>query len=265
MKAKVKAVPMPDIVEETIKQLAPDTHASVYEVYHITVADFRKGHPYRATEYRKVKLLDQSAASALDTLQFGFHPTADEICVNYLFVRDSAGEIVAEGNVNDTFITDVPATEIASDGKILHVTVPGLAPGYELEIAVTKQRQGTASNFGFHHEIFASHYPTTYRAFAITGDTSSLDYHTTSNIALAKQKGVHVWSSQNIPPRTQEAYQAPLEHFVPVLTWLSPHKILGSAWVIFTSVHCETDSRLTNPPAPPLDKRQVQQQPPERK
>ncbi len=218
MKAKVKAVPMPDIVEETIKQLAPDTHASVYEVYHITVADFRKGHPYRATEYRKVKLLDQSAASALDTLQFGFHPTADEICVNYLFVRDSAGEIVAEGNVNDTFITDVPATEIASDGKILHVTVPGLAPGYELEIAVTKQRQGTASNFGFHHEIFASHYPTTYRALAITGDTSSLDYHTTSNIALAKQKGAYVWSSQNIPPRTQEAYQAPLEHFVPVLT-----------------------------------------------
>ncbi|MCH1506591.1 MAG: DUF3857 domain-containing protein, partial [Verrucomicrobiales bacterium] len=148
MKAKVKAVPMPDIVEETIKQLAPDTHASVYEVYHITVADFRKGHPYRATEYRKVKLLDQSAASALDTLQFGFHPTADEICVNYLFVRDSAGEIVAEGNVNDTFITDVPATEIASDGKILHVTVPGLAPGYELEIAVTKQRQGVESPRG---------------------------------------------------------------------------------------------------------------------
>jgi hypothetical protein len=112
----------------------------------------------------------------------------------------------------------VPATEIASDGKILHVTVPGLAPGYELEIAVTKQRQGTASNFGFHHEIFASHHPTTYRAFAITANTSSLDYHTTSNIALAKQEGVHVWSSQNIPPRTQEAYQAPLEHFVPVLS-----------------------------------------------
>ena len=160
---------------------------------------------------------NQSAVRALSTLQYGFHPTADQIYVNYLLVRDSTGEIVAEGDVNETFITDVPVTQIASDGKILHVPVPGLAPGHELEIAVTRQQQGTASNFGFHREILASPYPTTYRAYAITGDTSSLDYHATSNVALAKQKGVLVWSSQKVPPFVPEAYQAPLEAFVPVL------------------------------------------------
>ena len=164
-----------------------------------------------------MKALDQSAVRALNTLQYGFHPTADQIYVNHLLVRDPSGEIVAEGDVTETFITDVPVTEIASDGKIMHVTVPGLAPGYELEIAVTRQRQGTASNFGVHREIFAAQYPTTYRAFAITGDTTSLDYHTTTDITLAKKKGILAWSGQNIPPLAHEAYQAPIESHVPVL------------------------------------------------
>ena len=62
------------------------------------------------------------------------------IFVNKLEVRDTNGKVIGVGKPSDCYVVDEPVKDsIVGSQKILHIPIPGLAPGCTIELITTKR------------------------------------------------------------------------------------------------------------------------------
>ncbi len=185
---------------------------------------FEKGKPLRRTLRRKIKILTSNGVDLFSTMEFPFEPLGERIFLNRLEVSDEKGEVVAKGSIEDAFVRDT-SDDIASHSKILHVQVPGLQPGYTVDIEVTIQDRSAQDSFPFTRHIFAYRLPTATEAVFVTGDTAGVRHVTPKGAPLKLLKDKHslAWIGRERSAWEFEPLAPSIEANAPVL-WLGGEK-----------------------------------------
>ena len=173
VKRVLEPVPLPQQTRAAMDAVVPPAaqgHGVVYP-WRVDALQFQRGHTFRRTVYRRVKVLDESGVTDFSTLEFSYRPLTQRVFVNELVVTDAGGAEVSRANVEDSYVLDRTSAE-QTDERILHVPVPRLAPGHVLTYVVTFEARGTASELPFREYSLGASRPTALAALVYLGQTT---------------------------------------------------------------------------------------------
>ncbi|HZJ13474.1 MAG TPA: DUF3857 domain-containing protein, partial [Chthoniobacteraceae bacterium] len=192
----------------------------------VRAIEFVKGRELRTTERQVIKVVAQQGVEKFSTLEFRFDPLSEEIFVNSLSVKDADGKVIATGKADDSYVVDDGADAMATQGKVLHVPVPGLKPGCTLEFAVTRREVGSVEGFTFRPHLFSKAFPVLRSTLFVRAPHAAVKWEGTSGITAKKLDGALVWSVDQPAIYRWEPLQAPLETFSPMV-WVAD---AGTSW-----------------------------------
>lgn len=235
IRAAIEAVPMP---RELQKIFAANDTASSEKGYgaeflsRISGYDFSGGNTLRETQYRKIRIIDDNGVSSFSTLEFDFDPAYEQLFVNSLLVRNAAGEVIGEGDINTYYITNNEDGYKASTEKTVHLPVPSLAPGVLIEAIVSKRTSVEQDTFPLETVYLAAERPIVYSALFVTGKADDIHYQVNGVAKPVKRGGALVWELQSPLPFRWEPLQP---HFDQILPWVQ----LGTTGEDWQSVGAE--------------------------
>ena len=143
--------------------------------------------------------------------------------MNCLVVKDEQGTTVAQGAVENYFVTDDADSGEASNSKTVKIPVPGLKPGYTFECTVTLEYLVPTKELPFQEIALACNSPVRVSGFFIEGDVGQLKWNASNGIELQHRKNVLFAVETNTAPLSYESHQPSVEKFSPVV-WLGPAK-----------------------------------------
>jgi tetratricopeptide (TPR) repeat protein len=226
----IEPVPIPAELQARIDALPPLTERAaefgLAERMRVTGYSFVKDRQWRCTAYRSFQVFGPEGVDALSSLTVPFDPLSERVFVNRLVVRDAAGNVVAEGNIGDYYVTDDNASGLATTDQTLNVPVPQLKPGCTLEFAYTREFLGKADAFGFESVILASTNPVQLAAAFVVGDADQVAAEAVRVDEFAGTAGLRYWVTTDPEPYAWEPDQACLNDFMPFV-YLSDK---GAAW-----------------------------------
>ena len=194
---------------------------SAYYVRAIRAISYEKGAELKTTERQAIRVLDTQGVEKFSTIEISFDPLSEEIFVNSLYVKNAAGEVVATGRVEDSYVVDDGVGATATQRKNLHLPVPGLQPGFTLEYTITRRDTGPADSFRFRPQQFARALPALRSALHVVAPRDALKWEGTPGLPAPKiESGSLTWIVEQPPIYRWEPLQAPAETFLPML-WLS--------------------------------------------
>ena len=193
---------------------------SAYYVRSVRAISFEKGAELKTTERVSIRVLDAQGVEKFSTIELSFDPLGEEIFVNSLLVKNPAGEVVATGRVEDSYVVDDGVGETATQRKNLHLPVPGLHPGFTLEYTVTRRDTGAADSFRFRPHQFARTLPALRSVLHVVAPRDAVKWEGTPGLPAPKtENGSLTWIVEQPPIYRWEPIQAPAEAFLPML-WL---------------------------------------------
>ena len=171
LKVPIEPVATPSVVLASISQppTRPPEDLEKYcaeELTRTVGISFHVGQPLRRTSFRRVKVYTQSGVAQYTNLTFPFEPSTERFYVNRLVVFDAEGKQVAKGSVDSYYVMDDSSSGVASRHKVVNVPVPGLKPGYSLEIETTREDYAPAKEFPFEAITLASTVPVGASAYS---------------------------------------------------------------------------------------------------
>lgn len=227
--AAIEAIPLPKAMQ---KIFATNDSASTEAGYgaeflsRISGYDYSGGKTLRETQYRKIRVVDDNGISQFSTLEFDFDPSYEHLFVNSLVVRNAAGEVLGEGDINSYYITNDEDGYEASTEKTVHLPVPSLAPGVIIEAIVSKQTSVEQGTFPLETVYLASERPIAYSALFITGKVDDIHYKTNGVSSPVKRDSAVVWEIQSPLPFRWEPLQP---YYDQILPWVQLGTI-GADW-----------------------------------
>ena len=223
VKKHIEPVPVPEslLAEPAAGKAAAYLKGfSAYFVRNVRAISFVKGKELKSTDRQVVRVLDRQGVEKFSTLEIGFDPLSEEVFVNSLVVKNASGDVVAEARVEDSYVVDQSAEEIATQRKILRIPLPSLQPGCTIDYTVTRRDTGPSESFRFHSHSFARSLPILRNALVVTAPADAVKWEATSGVPAPKRSGGSLtWSVEQPPVYRWEPLQAPGETFLPVL-WL---------------------------------------------
>ena len=175
----IEAVEMPERIRRVFDASDLDAVQAGYGAVYLTRVTgyhFDGSEILRESVYRKIRVLDANGVTQFSTLEFNFDPSFEQLYVNSLIVRDAAGEVIAEGDLNTYYITNNEAGFEASTEKTVHLPVPSLAPGSIIEAVVTKRVSVEDGTFPLETQYLSSDRPIEYSALFVNGRHEELEY-----------------------------------------------------------------------------------------
>ncbi|RZV36117.1 MAG: DUF3857 domain-containing protein [Chromatiales bacterium] len=176
---EIRAVTLPDRIQRVFDASDLETVQEGYSAVFLTRVtgyDFDGGEVLRESLYRKIRVLDDNGVTQFSTLEFDFDPSFEQLYVNRLVVRDAAGEVIAEGELNTYYITNNESGYEASTEKTVHLPVPSLTAGNIIEAVVTKRVSVEAGTFPLETQYMSSDRPIEYSALFVNGRHEDLEY-----------------------------------------------------------------------------------------
>ncbi len=167
--------PMQRIFAATDLETARNGYGAVFQS-RITGYEFDGSGIRRKTLYRKLRILDDNGVTQFSTLEFEFDPGYEQLYVNSLIVRNAAGDVIAEGNIDTYYITISESGYEASTEKTVHLPVPSLAPGVTVEAIVTLRTSVEDGTFPLETEYLSSDRPIAYSALYVNGNHDRIRY-----------------------------------------------------------------------------------------
>lgn len=223
VKKSIEPVPVPEalLAEPTAEKADAYLKGfSAYYVHAVRAISYTKGKEFKSTDRQVIRVLDTQGVEKFSTLEIGFDPLSEEVFVNSLVVKNAAGEVVAKGRVEDSYVVDQGTGEMATQHKILHVPVPGLQPGCTIEYTVTRRDTGTAEGFRFQANSFVRSLPTLRSTLVVHAPGDAVKWEATPGVPAPKRAdGRLTWIVERPPVYRWEPLQAPIETFLPLL-WL---------------------------------------------
>lgn len=223
VKKAIEPVPVPEALlagPKAEKESAYLKGFSAYYVQSIRAISYVKGKELKSTDRQTVRVLDTQGVEKFSTLEIGFDPLGEEVFVNSLVVKNAAGEVVAKGRVEDSYVVDQSAAEMATQRKILHVPVPSLQPGCTIDYTVTRRDTGPCESFRFHSHPFVRSLPSLRNTLFVAAPSDVVKWEATPGVPTPKRAdGSLTWVVEQTPVYRWEPLQAPLEAFLPML-WL---------------------------------------------
>ena len=191
-----------------------------YYEHWVTAISWEPGKEYKSTEFLRVKVLDSASVASFSTLQRPFDPLGEEIFVNEVRVMDSSGRTVSTGSVADYYILDDGSKEVATHRKILNVPIPGLQPGCQVAVAITRRALGKLDGFPFLEHTLSRGFPVRESVLFLSGDTSGLKHVASQGLESEKQADGLCWRVAGPLVTRFEPMQPPFETFAPTV-WIA--------------------------------------------
>jgi tetratricopeptide (TPR) repeat protein len=216
----ISPVEMPEYVTRLLSDIEPsgdDRGQGAYYRSIVTGVDFQKGKTQKSTTWVNVLIKERSEIDRFSTLYFSFDPLSEQLFLNELKVLDSSGKVVAEGKLEDFYVTDESDNEADND-KYLNVPVPGLKKGYTLQYSSTRETLGVSNEPEFSRKILSSSLPQDVRCEFITGDVELVKHRTNADIEFHSDKNLLVWTEAKLPEYKWETMQPSISDFLPMVT-----------------------------------------------
>ena len=219
----IAPVALPTLLTNAQAATVPAEFAKNYGAYYekrIIAATFVRGKEFKTTEFMLARMLDASGVTAFSTVEVAFDPLAEQVFVNEIRVMDAEGKLLSTGNSANYYVLDDPSRTTASQMKVLNIPIPGLQPGCQLSVTITRRQQSHLDEFPFRVQSFASTVPTLESIFFLAGDTKGLKYHTSPSIEQQKLPEGLQWRIMNPMVARGEPLQPSAADFLPML-WIS--------------------------------------------
>lgn len=185
------------------------------DIYKVSGFSYQRDSHLRTTNYRKFKVNTMSGVDANSTLTMSFDPLFERVYVNLLTVTDHAGQVVAEGDVDDYYVLDDSESTQASQDRRIHIPVPNLKPGYTIELVVTTEDISEPEEFGFEEQYLVSLSPMRLGAVFYQGDLNAIDSSASRMDEQTVGSDLKIWSVQSPQVFELESHQATFENFLP--------------------------------------------------
>lgn len=229
LKRPIEAVKMPPAVAQAINAAADkldsanDNDAEVLE--RVVGLQFESDNFMRETDTQRVKVTSAAGVARHGMISCKIDPIVERLYVNRLVVTDDHGRRVAQGAVENYFLTDEKARE-ASNWKCLKIPVPGLKPGYSYECTITREIRGVGKDLPFREIALAGASPTRISVFYVIGDTKQLKCKASNGVSIESGDHVLYAIASNVAPLRYEPHQPAIDTFSPVI-WLAAS---GANW-----------------------------------
>ena len=201
----------------------------------ITGFHFQPQQPLRRTEFRVVRVLNRTGVQEESTLELSFDHVYERIYLHYLQVMNEAGEVVAEGQPSDYYVSGGDASVMATNDRILYAPVPGLQPGYTIRYAYTRQGLGAVSQFPFERFFMVAGTPTAKRAIFVTGRIDQVSFVTANGVADPTLAETYLyWLKANPPLVRFEPQQPSAGDYLPIAALGSNHnpwEVIGNNYL----------------------------------
>jgi tetratricopeptide (TPR) repeat protein len=215
----IEAAPIPAELQARIDALPALTEASgefgLAERYRLTGYRYVPDQEWKCTCYRSFKVFGPEGVDQLSSLSVAFDPLTERVFVNKLAVKDADGNLVAEGDVGDYYVTGDDDSELATSDQTLNVPVPQLKPGCTLEFVYTRERLGAPEEFGFESVVLGSGNPVQYAAAFVVGATDKIAAETAGGVGEDESSELLSWSIADPAPYVWEPDQTCLNDFLP--------------------------------------------------
>jgi len=225
----IDAVPLPKDMQEIFAADDAGTKESGYGAEYlsrISGFDFPGGDTRTETLYRKIRVMDDNGISQFSTLEFNFDPSYEQLYVNSLLVRNAAGEVLGEGDLNTYYITHNEDGYEASTDKTVHLPVPSLAPGVIIEAIVSKRTSVEDGTFPLETSYLASERPIAYSALFVTGNEDQISYRSSAVPKPRVRGNSLVWELQSPVAFRWEPLQP---YYDQILPWVQ-FGTVGADW-----------------------------------
>lgn len=197
VREEVPAVKLPPALEPAASASLPPaaiSGAGAWYRFKAKAIEFRAGKEYRETTYRSVQVVDQTGVEQFSTINVSFFPKSQQAFVNELSVYDGQGKKVASGNVDSYYVVDDTDGDVASHRKLLRVPVPGLRPGYRLEMVSTVRSMYAYDRFPFETCPLSSSLPMARSVLYLHGDVADIVSQAPAGVATTKTEHELSWS-----------------------------------------------------------------------
>ncbi|HEY6100180.1 MAG TPA: DUF3857 domain-containing protein, partial [Anaeromyxobacter sp.] len=173
LKEPIAEVAIPEGLLGAPPQAAPEGYGAWF-TERLAVISFVKGRELRRTDVWRGRATDAAGVERLGRLDLSFDPLSEQVFVNRVVVRDAQGRIVARGKAGDWYVSDQATGELGTHRRNLHVQVPGLRPGLDVEVVVTRRDLRPPDRMDFVEHSLASTLPRLRSAIVVTGDVDAV-------------------------------------------------------------------------------------------
>lgn len=196
------------IVDAVPTSPMPDdfARAAAYYLDHVVAYQFVPGEDYRRTEYHTIRVLTAQGVDELNTLTVRFDPLSEEVFVNRLDVYDNAGRPTAAGDVATYYLVDEASGGAATGDRILELPVPGLRPGYRIELVATVRSFIKRTKFPYLQTFFGLKYPVRRQALLIASDLERLAWSGTHADTVRREATGVWWQAVDLPAFRREPF-----------------------------------------------------------
>jgi tetratricopeptide (TPR) repeat protein len=239
IKQAIAQVPLPSCLTNSAACSAPPDCANDFGAYYsrrVTAVQFVPRRECRTTDYLFLNVLDSAGVTAFSTIQVSFDPTAEEIFVNELSVFDDKGTLVSTGKVSDYYVIDENSEDTATHRKTLNIPIPGLRPGCEVRLIITRSELGRIEEFPQFQYLLARTIPTCESAIFISGDTKNLKFGTSPGTSERSVPEGRLWLVKNPPVARHEPMQPPMATYLPEL-WITDR---DATWTAVATNYLDT-------------------------
>lgn len=225
----VAAIEMPKDMQKVFEANDASPSESGYGAVYlsrITGYEFSEGDTRRETHYRKIRVADDNGIAQFSTLEFDFDPSFEHLYVNSLSVRNAAGDLLGEGQLNSYYITNNEDGYEASTEKTVHLPVPSLVPGAVIEVVVSKLTSVDRGSFPLETVYMATDRPIAYSALFVAGDHEQIRFESHAMPTPKKRGDALVWELQSPVAFRWEPLQP---YFDQILPWVTLGSV-GEDW-----------------------------------
>jgi transglutaminase-like putative cysteine protease/tetratricopeptide (TPR) repeat protein len=217
IKEPIDAVPLPAALADSAPDPGDHGRSAAY-LLRATAMSFVHGKDLRKTEYRRIRVLDETGVSRFSTMEFRFDPLSEALYVNKLEVKDPSGAVTTS-SASEAYVSDEASAELATQRRTLYIPIPGLRPGSTIEIVLTRRDLVPPDHMEFSENQLAGWYPIGRSVLFVSGDAAQVESRATPGLLPKRMANGLAWVIESPPVYRWEPYQPPMDDFLPTV-WL---------------------------------------------
>ncbi len=240
----IKAVPISDRLDKLEFAIDEEalTRKGAYAVRHGIAYHFEKNQRQRATHYLSFKVVDEDAILELSELERSFNPNFEHVYVNEAKVYSENGDLLAEADPSQFYLTNNEAETIVNEQRNLHIPFPGVTKGCVLSLILTYETNQPVEKFQFASPVLAGIFPRRLAFAQVTGDIDSVSYQSNlDQFVFEKTEDSLLWYIVQPNSYDRVTHQPDTKFFLPTL-WIGP---AGDSWQeLGNQYYSEIESKL---------------------
>ncbi|QNN22860.1 tetratricopeptide repeat protein [Planctomycetales bacterium ZRK34] len=216
IKQPIEPVALPSELLEQLAAVAPPEHDEPAQYnWYGHAEQFEPGQSHHTTYYMSVTVHNATGVSSFNTIEHAFDPLYESIYVNWLDVFNERGERVASGDPNSYYVVDQTAGQMATHDQVLTLPVPGLKPGYRIELAVTRSDSVPPRAYPFRRRFLITGLPVGRAFWLVRAPQDQLRMQSSHGVKKVAFGEAGCWLIDQPQVFHWEASQADLASFIP--------------------------------------------------